>query len=215
MRKALLLAVALLWPQIALAQIRYVRGVRVTVAPPAVRIEAQPPAPSPRYRWIAGFWAWRGGRQLWLTGHWALPPAPGYVWEPARWERQGDGWMFYEGYWRIVDQPDPNVVYQPPPPPVQTVVVQAQPPPAIEEVRPAVPFEGAIWIPGYWDWNGVRYVWVAGRWSPQPREYRWENHGWERRRDGRWEHRPGHWEHREERGEHHGHDDDRGQRPEH
>ena len=121
--------------------------------------------------------------------------------------------MFYEGHWRIADQPDPQYVYQPPPPPVQPVVIEQQPPAPIEEVRPAVPFEGAVWIPGFWQWNGTRHVWVAGRWTAQPRDYRWENHGWEKRHDGRWEHRPGHWEHREERGEHHGHwdhDRDRG-----
>jgi hypothetical protein len=207
----LVLAAALLWPQLALAQTRYVRGVRVTVAPPALRTEVRTAAPSPRHRWIAGYWGWRGGKTIWLAGHWAIPPTPGYVWEPAHWENEGGAWIFYEGYWRISDQPDPQVVYQPPPPPVQPVVIEAQPPAPIEEVRPAAPFEGAVWIPGYWQWNGVRHVWVAGRWSPQPRDYRWENHGWEKRRDGRWEHRPGHWEHREERGEHHGHwDHDRG-----
>src|SRR2546426_12356569 len=126
--KKLLLAAALLWPQIALAQTRYVRGVRVTVAPPAVRVEAQPAAPSPRHRWIAGYWGWRGGQHVWLGGHWAMPPAVGYVWEPARWDNQGGAWMFYEGHWRVADQPDPQVVYQPPPPPVQPVVIEAQPP---------------------------------------------------------------------------------------
>jgi hypothetical protein len=129
-----------------------------------------------------------------MAGHWALPPAPGYVWEPARWEVAADGsWLFFEGHWRAFDQPDPAVAYQPPPPPVQEVVVEATPPPPIEEVRPAPPFEGAVWIPGYWHWSGSRHVWVGGRWSARPAGYAWEQHRWDRRDDGRWVHRPGHW----------------------
>src|SRR5437870_4063630 len=113
--KRIVLAAVLFFPVLAFAQVRYVRGVRVTVAPPAVRAETRTAAPSPRHTWIGGYWAWRGGRHQWLGGHWALPPASGYVWEPARWDNQGGGWMFYEGHWRISEAPQPQVVYQPPP----------------------------------------------------------------------------------------------------
>jgi len=195
--KKLILAAALsmtaLLPHEAQAQFRVMPGIRVTIAPPVPRYEVVPAAPSPRHQWIAGYWGWRGGAQVWMAGHWAVPPAPGYAWEPARWEVVDGGSLFFEGHWRPVDQPDPAVAYQPPPPPVQEMVVESAPPPPVEEVRPAPPFEGAVWIPGYWHWSGARHVWVGGRWSARPAGYGWERHRWDRRDDGRWVNRPGHW----------------------
>lgn len=209
--KRLLIAAMLLLPHVAAGQVRYVPGVRVVGPPPAIRAESPPPAPSPRHQWIGGYWARRGAGNVWIAGHWALPPGVGYVWEPARWENQ----MFYDGHWRTSDQPDPSQVYQPPAPPVQDVVVVAPPPPAIEEVRPPMPFNGAVWIPGNWTWSGGQHLWVAGRWSAQPSGFSWEPQHWDRRDDGRWAQRPGHWEHRDERGEHRDergeHHDERGE----
>src|SRR5579884_2555736 len=133
--KRLVLALMLLAPAVALAQPhRYVRAVRVTVAPPALRYESPPPAPSHRHQWIAGYWAWRGGKHVWMAGHWALPPAPGYVWEPARWDEEGGAWMFVEGHWRLAEQPEPTVAYQPPPPPVTETIATEAPPAPLEEV---------------------------------------------------------------------------------
>jgi hypothetical protein len=182
----------LVWPLAGFAQ-RYVPGVRVTVAPPALRMEVAPRAPSPRHMWLPGYWAWRGGTHVWIGGHWALPPAPGYTWEPAAWVSENGAYTFYDGHWRGQEQADPETVYQPPPPGVQSEWASVAPPPAYEEVRPAIPFAGAIWIPGYWTWNGSNHLWVAGRWSAQPAGYGWENHRWVRDRDGRWLLRRGHW----------------------
>lgn len=28
-----------------------------------------------------------------------------------------------------------------------------------------VPFPGAVWVPGYWGWNGWSWVWVPGYWT--------------------------------------------------
>jgi hypothetical protein len=203
--KQLLLFTLVLSAPAAFAQVRYVPGVRVVGPPPAVRTEVPPPAPSPRHQWIAGYWARRANNNLWIAGHWALPPGPGYVWEPARWANQ----MFYEGHWRPSEVPDPTVVYQPPPPPVGEVVVSAPPPPAIDEVRPPQPFEGAIWIPGFWHYSGGHHLWVAGRWSARPAGYGWAPPGWDRREDGRWEHHEGHWEHHHEHRDHDRGDHDR------
>src|SRR5581483_10462684 len=200
--KSMLLAVALLLaPSLADAQVRWVRSVRVTVAPPPLKYESPPPAPSPRHQWIAGYWAWRNNAHFWVGGHWAMPPSTNYVWEPARWEQDNGGWQFSEGHWRANEAPDPQTVYVPPPPPVQEVVTDAPPPAPPEEVRPAQPFEGAVWINGYWHWQGGRHVWVAGRWSAQPAGYRWEDHRWEKRKDGRWQQQWGRWERRDERRE--------------
>jgi len=180
-------------PQASEAQFRHVPGVRVRVAPPALRMEVAPPAPSPRHTWIGGYWGWRGGAHVWLAGHWALPPGAGYAWEPARWESVNGGWMFYEGHWRPAEQPVAEEVYQPPAPPVHEVVIGTPPPAPIEEIRPAIPFAGAIWLPGFWNWQGARHVWVAGRWSASPAGHAWEAHRWEHRPDGQWVHHPGHW----------------------
>jgi hypothetical protein len=190
--KRILIVVAMLASPLASAQY-LVSAVRVNVAPPALKVEAVPVAPSPRHQWIAGYWAWRGGRHVWLGGHWALPPSAGYVWEPARWDRAGGGWSFCDGHWRNMATVQATTVYQPPPPPVVEEVADVQPPPPPQEVRPAPPFEGAVWVPGYWQWQGHQHVWVAGTWSAQPHGWRWEDHRWKKRDDGRWEHHEGHW----------------------
>lgn len=182
-----------LWPATSRAQFRHMPGVRVAAAPPALRMEVAPPAPSPRHQWIAGYWGWQGGAHVWMTGHWAMPPRPGYLWEPARWETVNGSWMFYDGHWRTADVPMAQDVYQPPAPPVQEIVVATPPPAPIEEVRPASPFVGALWIPGFWHWQGMRHVWVAGRWSAPPAGHVWEADRWDHRRDNQWVHRPGHW----------------------
>jgi hypothetical protein len=190
--KRFLWLLLLAWPLAGFAQ-RYVPGVHVTVAPPPLRMEVAPHAPSPRHMWLPGYWAWRGGNHVWIGGHWALPPGPGYAWEPAAWINENGAWTFYEGHWRGQEQPDPETVYQGPPPSVQAEVSNVPPPAPIEEVRPAVPFSGAVWIPGFWRWTGATHVWVAGRWSAQPAGYAWENHRWVKARDGRWYMRHGHW----------------------
>ena len=195
-RFPVVVAIALfaLSPKASHAQIQVlIPGIRVTVAPPPLRYEVAPAAPSPRHQWIAGYWAWRGNTHAWIAGHWALPPAPSYVWEPARWENVNGAWIFSDGHWRPTDAPDPTQAYQPPAPPVNEVVTGTQPPPPIMEVQPAQPFATAVWIPGYWHWNGVRYAWVVGRWSPRPAGHEWEAHRWDRREDGRWVERAGHW----------------------
>jgi hypothetical protein len=214
MRKLALIAalsLSALAPQASQAQVRIgvaLPGIRVNVGPPAPRYEPVPVAPSPRHQWIAGYWSWHDGRQVWVPGRWSVAPAYGYVWEPARWEQVNGAWVFYDGHWRPAELPDPAQAYQPPPPPVNEVVVESAPPPPIEEIRPALPFPGAVWVPGYWHWSegAHRHVWVGGRWSPRPAGYGWQEHRWERREDGRWAERPGHW-----RGDHdegrRGHDD--------
>src|SRR5579871_413265 len=159
MRKLIALVVALV-PMAAFAQ-HWVSPIRVAVAPPALRVEVRTVAPSPRHQWISGYWAWRGGKHAWIGGHWALPPGGNYVWEPAAWENQNGSYVFYEGHWRNTEVPDQNVVYQPPPPPVEVDVAPGPPPAAIEEVRPAIPWAGAVWIPGYWHWNGGSHIWVG------------------------------------------------------
>jgi hypothetical protein len=188
----LALAAFALAPALAHAQAVVVPGVRVTIAPPAPRVEVRPVAPSPSHVWIGGHWAWRGGAHVWVGGHYALPPGAGYRWEQARWVNQGGAWTFYEGHWAMNQPTSPSYVYEPAPPPAQEVVVQEAPPEPIVEVRPAVPFAGAVWIPGYWHWNGNRHFWVGGHWSAPRRGWVWEPNHWQQTPRG-WVHVPGRW----------------------
>ncbi len=76
------------------------RPIYVEAEPPRVRYEAPPPRPSPAHVWIAGYWGWEDGTQMWIGGEWATPPSPGYAWEPARWKRHGHRWAYYPGHWK-------------------------------------------------------------------------------------------------------------------
>src|SRR5262249_42088332 len=90
-------ALALL-PMLAVAQVSshvYVPPVRVTVAPPAVKAELRPVAPSSRHVWLPGHWAWRERRHVWVPGVWALPPAVGYTWVEPRWAPEQGQWAYY------------------------------------------------------------------------------------------------------------------------
>jgi len=84
---------------------------------------------------------------------------------------------------------------EPAPPPVYggaVVEVENEPPPVQVEARPVVPYQGAVWIEGHWDWRG-RWVWVPGFWERPRAGWVWVAHHWQRWR-GRWRYVPGHWQ---------------------
>ena len=90
----------------------------------------------------------------------------------------------YEPAWG--DAPPQQVVsvyVNPPleePPPVR---VAWAPPPMLVEELPPPPSDDAVWIGGYWVWQGD-WVWAHGRWARPPRhDYRWENPYYEHRGD--------------------------------
>lgn len=49
------------------------------------------------------------------------------------------------------------------------VFIGIAPPAPIVEVAPAVPALGYVWTPGYWNWNGARYIWIRGAYALPPR----------------------------------------------
>jgi hypothetical protein len=165
--------------------------VEVTQAPPPPRAETRPLQPSPHAMWVPGFWAWDGHRHAWNAGRWAEPPQQGMTWEAPKWENHGGKWGFHEGRWRAA-APAPNVVYEPPPAEPE-VTVPTPPPPPVVEVRPPQPPK-AVWIPGYWHWNGRRHVWVGGRWSAPKPGMKWQPDHWEHTGRG-WHMVHGHWSH--------------------
>lgn len=87
------------------------------------------------------------------------------------------------------DRPPP--VYVEPQP--SYVVVQQAPPPMIVERQPPRPSASYVWIDGYWNWDGQRYVWEPGHYvvPPQPNvvwiapRYDREPHGY-RYAPGQW-----------------------------
>lgn len=83
----------------------------------------------------------------------------------------------------------------PAPVPVASTEIYAPdaPPPAPVEVVPAVPFVGAVWVGGYWNWSGGRHVWVPGHYVRANPGYRWQPHYWQRRPGGGWWLRGGVW----------------------
>jgi len=75
----------------------------------------------------------------------------------------------------------------------QVVVVDPPAPP--EEVVPPIPYEGAVWAPGYYEWRGHRHVWIGGHYMHGRPGYTWRAHEW--RREGRgWRMHRGGWERR-------------------
>jgi hypothetical protein len=72
------------------------------------------------------------------------------------------------------------------------VVVDAPPPAPYAEVVPVLPYPGAVWIGGYWGWNGGRHNWVPGYYDRPRQGYRYEPHRWESR-GGRWHLHGGGW----------------------
>jgi hypothetical protein len=77
----------------------------------------------------------------------------------------------------------------------QPAYVDVAPPAPYAEVVPAVPFAGAVWIGGYWGWEGGRHRWFPGRWEHPRVGYRWRPHAWVHE-GGHWREHGGGWERR-------------------
>ncbi|HUT34552.1 MAG TPA: YXWGXW repeat-containing protein [Planctomycetota bacterium] len=73
------------------------------------------------------------------------------------------------------------------------VIVREAPPPFVSERRPPPRSQGQVWIDGYWNWNGRRYVWESGRWTAPPRAHAvWAAPRYEKHQKG-YRYTPGHW----------------------
>ncbi len=71
--------------------------VEVGIAPPPIRIVAEP-VYRPGYVWAPGYWGWNGRSHVWMEGHY-LRERPGYRWHGASWEEHGGRYRFREGHW--------------------------------------------------------------------------------------------------------------------
>jgi hypothetical protein len=63
------------------------------------------------------------------------------------------------------------------------IAVGWAPPPMLVEAPPPVPFASAVWVGGYWVWQG-NWVWAHGHWVGPPRpDYLWVHPYYEHRGD--------------------------------
>lgn len=78
-------------------------------------------------------------------------------------------------------EPVVSVYVEPPVSQPEPIAVPWAPPPMLVEVPPPQPFDDAVWIGGYWVWQGG-WVWAAGRWAPAPYpHYHWHHPYYENR----------------------------------
>ncbi len=75
------------------------------------------------------------------------------------------------------------------------VVVRTAPPARKVVVRPVKPHTHSVWISGYWDYRGGRYVWTNGRWVNPQKGHVWVDGHWKKTRNG-WIRVHGHWKKR-------------------
>ena len=71
----------------------------VQQAPPPIRYEARPPAPSVDVVWIDGYWNWDNRSYVWESGHYMRPPQAGVVWMAPRYETVGGSVRYTSGGW--------------------------------------------------------------------------------------------------------------------
>ena len=85
-----------------------------------------------------------------------------------------------------------SVYVDPPMVQPEPVLVDVAPPPMLVEVPPPPPMPQAVWVGGYWGWQG-RWVWCAGHWMTPPQSgYAWTQPYYEHR-DGAVVFVAGHW----------------------
>ncbi len=66
------------------------------------------------------------------------------------------------------------------------------PPRRHRERRTERPDADAVWVAGYWDWQGAQWAWVPGRWDHPENRGAWVQPRYMREGDG-YRYEPGHW----------------------
>ncbi len=90
-----------------------------------------------------------------------IPPRPSAnaEWRPGYWHWGGEDWFWIAGMWRV---PESDIAGG------KTTVAPAPPPPPQAEAPPPQTLLQAVWVPGFWQWNGSAWVWVPGSWQLRP-----------------------------------------------
>ena len=112
---------------------------RVRVARTEVKPDGPPPAPQAE----------------------TIPPklSANAEWRPGYWHWLDGQWVWLAGMWRV---PEADIVAE------QTTTAPAPPPEPRVEAPAAAPVTSAVWIPGFWQWDGAAWVWVPGSWQLRP-----------------------------------------------
>ena len=66
------------------------------------------------------------------------------------------------------------------------------PPPLRIEAQTLQPSPRHVWVPGYWRWAGINYVWVDGSWVKPKKNREWVPGTWEQV-GNHWVWKPGSW----------------------
>jgi hypothetical protein len=130
----------------------------VAPTPPPAPINELPPAQKPEgenVQWVPGYWSWDdvGGRYLWVSGCWRVPP-PGREWVAGSWVQVNGGWQWQPGFWSApagVQTFDSN-------PPESLEVGPSSPPPDAE----------SYYVPGQWVYRDGNWLWQPGSWVQNP-----------------------------------------------
>jgi len=69
-------------------------------APPPVREEIIPAAPSTSVVWQPGRWSWNGASYVWIGGQYVARPRPEVAWLPGHWDQGPGGWTWVDGRWQ-------------------------------------------------------------------------------------------------------------------
>lgn len=80
-------------------------------------------------------------------------------WRPGYWQWIDGTWVWLAGMWRV---PEEDIVSE------QTTTAPAAPPPIRVEAPPPQPVRTAVWIEGFWQWNGTSWIWIPGSWQLRP-----------------------------------------------
>ena len=122
--------------------------------------------------WIPGYWAWDESRSdfIWVSGLWRDIP-PGRQWVPGYWANDPGGFRWVAGAWVAATPPAQGTSQ----PAAQQAVQYLPAPPASIEAGPSspAPVAGAVWTPGFWLWEGGRYVWRPGFWMAYQPDWIW------------------------------------------
>ena len=67
--------------------------------PPPQEFWGVPPMPEYAYAWMPGYWTWQGD-WVWLKGSWASLPRPHAVWVAGQWAKRGHRYIWIRGHWQ-------------------------------------------------------------------------------------------------------------------
>jgi hypothetical protein len=158
--------------------------------PPAIVERPGEAAPSPKARWVEGYWEWNPARKDfdWVTGTWRIPP-PGKFWVNGYWRRDEQGWFRVPGFWAERQGTRAQTVRD-----VALRDWRREGPPPERPDDPIGPAPGPnyFYVPGEYVPEGDRVVWKPGFWTPSHPGWEWMPARWVREAGG-WNFREGRW----------------------